>query len=112
MASSSGSWPDALVVAFALGLIVFGAAQLLMTGTGFGVVPTCPSPTTHVDDNVDLDGGQLYQADPLGVEAQTVAGGKLSLLVHHEVHASLPRPHRVVRRCIVNLIVAHTDRIR
>ena len=76
MASSSSSRPDALVVAFALGLSVFDAAQLLTTGTGFGVAPTCPSPRTHVDDNVDLDGGQLYQADPLGVEAQTVAGGQ------------------------------------
>lgn len=75
MASSSSSRPDALVVAFALGLSVFGAAQLLTTGTGFGVVPTCPSPTTRVNDNVDLDGGQLYLADPLGVEAQAVAGG-------------------------------------
>ena len=112
MASLPSSRPDALVVAFALGLSVFGAAQLLTTGTGFGVVPTCPSPTTHVNDNVDLDGGQLYLADPLGVEAQAVAGGNLSLLVHHEVHASLPRPHRVVRRYIVNLIVAHTDRNR
>ena len=55
MASSSSSRPNALLVAFALGLSVFGAAQLLTTGTGFGIMPTCPSPTTHVNDNVDLD---------------------------------------------------------
>ena len=91
---------------------VIDAAQLLTTGTGFGVALICPSPTTLVHDSVGLDWGPLYQADPLGVEAQTVAGGNLSLLVRHEVHASLPRPHRVVRRYIVYLIAAHTHRIR
>ena len=55
MASSWSSRLDALRVAFALGLSVFGAVQRLTTGTGLGAALTCPSPTTRVNDDVDLD---------------------------------------------------------